>query len=239
MAIRATVLAPDEWYHCFTRGVDKRTIFLDESDYERYQMLLYASNNTESLHLSSLGSRQQGPVLIDVLNKPRGSQLVDIGAYCLMRNHPHLLLRERIPGGVSLFMQKVGTGYTMYFNKKNSRTGALFSSRFKARHVNTDQYLQRVVNYIHANPAELYESSWKEGIISDLMQLKKRLIGYQYSSLPDYEGVQRPHAAIINKSAILELVSSAPSFESLMDDAVTYYREIEHESSLRSGLGDG
>ena len=35
--------------------------------------------------------------------------LVDIGAYCLMLNHFHILLKERVEGGISLFMQKLLT----------------------------------------------------------------------------------------------------------------------------------
>ena len=225
MAMRGVALAPDEWYHCYTRGVDKRKLFLSVRDYERYQMLLYAGNNTKALHVSNLATRHQGPALMTVLQRERGEQLVDIGAYCLMPNHVHLLLREQIKGGISLFMQKVGTGYTMYFNKKLNRTGALFSSRFKALHVADDQYFQRVVNYIHANPAEIYEPRWKEGVIRQRARLKKLLLAYRFSSLPDYEGDRGVISEIINRSAVLELDQQHPSLKTLMDDAAIYHRE--------------
>jgi putative transposase len=232
MAMRSVALAPDEWYHCFSRGVDKRDIFLNLRDHERFLMLLYSCNNTEPLHISNLGTRHQGPALVTVLQCERGEQLVDIGAYCLMPNHIHLLLRERIDGGISSFMQKVGTGYTMYFNKRLDRTGALFSSRFKALHVASDQYFGRVVNYIHANPAELYEPRWKEGIVGDRPKLKRLLLEYTFSSLPEYEGTRDSLSAIINKDAVLELLTQAPSFETLMDDAEVYYSDREADLQI-------
>ena len=226
--MRPITFAPDEWFHCYTRGVDKRIIFMDERDAQRFQMLLHAANGTKRVHLSNFPSKNnqgnQGPALMDVLDSPRGTPLVDIAAYCLMPNHVHLLLRELDYGGVSTFMQKLGTGYTMYFNKKYERTGALFSGRFKAAHVYADSHSRRIINYIHANPAELYESCWKKGIVRDEEKLKKSLLAYQFSSLPDYSGIRRPENILINRTAAAELMDATPSFKTLLNDARVFYR---------------
>ena len=189
-------------------------------------MLLYSSNGSRRVHLSNFSSKNQGPALLDVLTSARGTPLVDIAAYCLMPNHIHLLLRELDYGGISTFMQKLGTGYTMYFNKRYERTGALFSGRFKAAHVNADSHSRRIINYIHANPAELYEPGWKQGVIRNEEKLKKSLLAYQFSSLLDYSGITRPENILINRSAAMEIVDTAPSFKTLLDDAgVFYWRE--------------
>ena len=58
-------------------------------------------------------------------------------------------------------MQKLLTAYTMYFNKKNERTGPLFSGMFKATHANEDEYLKYLFSYIHLNPIKLIEPLWK------------------------------------------------------------------------------
>jgi len=58
--------------------------------------------------------------------------LVDILVWCLMPNHYHLILRQRRDNGIVLFMQKLGSGYTNYFNLKYKRVGSLFQGRFKA-----------------------------------------------------------------------------------------------------------
>lgn len=197
---------------------------MDEHDAERFLMLLYASNSTTPIQISNIGSRQ-GPALATVLQKKRGDRLVDIGAYCLMSNHPHLVLRERMYGGISSFMQKLGTGYTMYFNKKHHRTGALFAGRFKARHVASDQYFRRLINYVHANPAELFEPNWKKGKIKNEQQLRRKLLAYRFSSLSDYENVKRPESAIIDMQAVHSSMPGRPSLSSLFEDARVFYRQ--------------
>ena len=226
MGTRNITFAPDEWYHIYTRGVDKRPIFLEDRDAERFLMLLYAANSTKSIQISNLGG-SKGPTLAVVLQQKRAHALVDIGAYCLMRNHPHLVLREKMYGGISAFMQKIGTGYTMYFNKKYERTGALFSSRFKARHVVSDQYFLRLINYIHANPAELFERRWKEGKIKNEKLLRKKLLSYRFSSLPDYQKIKRPEAAVINIDAVITSIEDRPSLSSLLEDARIFNRQEE------------
>ncbi len=222
--MRNLVFAPDEWYHIYTRGVDKRPIFMDEHDAERFIMLLYTANSSSRIEISELGGRR-APMLTSILGRKREEQLVDIGAYCLMSNHPHLALRERAYGGISSFMQKLGTGYTMYFNKRHKRTGALFAGRFKAKHVASDQYFRRLINYIHANPAELFEPDWKKGKIKNESSLRNKLLSYRFSSLLDYERVKRPESAVLNMQAVLSSMHGRPTLNTLFEDARIFYRQ--------------
>ena len=215
-------IAENEFYHVYNRGTDRRTIFLDEHDKERFVKLLYLANS-------------EGPVVMENLENlsfkelvARGAEktpLTAIGAYCLMKNHPHLVLKERSYGGISAFMQKLGTAFTMYFNKKYNRTGTLFASRFKAKHVSSDAYFRRLINYVHANPAELFEPNWKKGLVRDENRLKNELLAYRFSSLPDYEGPERPEAAILTMNAVLDVLDSRPSFQTLLEDARLFYRQ--------------
>src|SRR3989344_1270124 len=117
MAYRRIAFAPDEWYHCYNRGVDKRTIFEEPRDYERFLEALYLSNATESI---PRGTFQHLPHS-EIINLERTEPIVAIGAYCLMPNHFHLLIKESVEGGISRFMHRVGTSYTMYFNIKRKR----------------------------------------------------------------------------------------------------------------------
>ena len=80
-------------------------------------------------------------------------------------------------------MQKLGTAYTMYFNIKYNRSGGLFTRPFRSRHIQDDLYIQRVIQYIHCNPAELFEPRWKEGVVKNIKSLEHKLCGYSYSSL--------------------------------------------------------
>jgi len=224
MSHHATPFAPDEWYHCFNRGVDKRVVFKNPKDYERFLMLLYACNSREAIQISNI---YQGRTLVDLIAAvQRKETLVDIGAYCLMPNHHHLFLREHNYGGITSFMRKLGTGYTMYFNIKYERSGALFQGSFKSKHIASNQNLNRVVSYIHANPAELVEPAWKQGSISDEKNLRTFLSGYKYSSFPDYS-VTRPESVIINKEPVLEILDASQTIDQLIEEAAIYARQDE------------
>jgi len=162
MGQRALQFSEQEFYHVYNRGTDKRTIFLDESDYKRFKELLFLCNSEESVDVRAIYREYNY-----VYEYKRGNQLVAIGAYCLMPNHFHILLTPVVPGGISLFMKKLGTSYSMYFNKKNERSGALFQGRFKAEMASDDVYLKYLFSYIHLNPIKLIQSDWKEKGLND------------------------------------------------------------------------
>ena len=90
--------------------------------------------------------------IASIFNVKRAEGLTAIAAYCLMPNHFHILVHEKVEGGISKFMQKLMTSYTMYINKKYDRTGALFGSSFKAVHVTDDNHLKYLFAYINLNP---------------------------------------------------------------------------------------
>mgnify|MGYP003393715902 CR=1 FL=1 len=118
--------AAGEWYHCYNRGVDKRRTFNLAADYERFLALLYVCNGDRSVQLSDYSKNDLKTVLSnEKIN--RGEPLVEIATYCLMPNHIHLVLRQVQERGIPLFMQKVFTAYTMYFNRRHNRTGPLFA----------------------------------------------------------------------------------------------------------------
>ncbi len=189
------VFSVGEWYHCFNRGVDKRQIFDNEYDADRFLMLLYLANDKESINLFSI----RRPRLRDILKNRRGIPNVAIGAYCLMPNHYHILLKEIVDGGITSFMRKIGTAYTMYFNSKHERVGHLFTGTFRARHVVDDRYFQKVLPYIHCNPAELYEPGWRSGKVRNMNALEGKLVEYPYSSMRSY--VRKSADPIISRDA--------------------------------------
>ena len=190
-----------EYYHIYNRGTEKRKIFLSNHDRNRFLSLLYLCNCITPIHRSNL-TRDS---LHELLNILRQDTLVDIGAYCLMPNHFHLLLKERTENGISTFMQKLSTAYTMYFNRLHERNGALFQGRFKAKHLDTDNYLKYIFAYIHLN----LEGKFKEHV---------------YSSYPDYSiEVQRiPEGRILNKSEFPEYFQSPKDFSAELEEWLAY-----------------
>ena len=212
MSTRAS-FAVGEVYHLYNRGTEKRKIFLAKNDYERFTSLLYFSNGTRPVRIDNM--RQQGLTLLEAMeNTGRGDPLVGIAAYCLMPNHFHLLVRETKEGGISRFMQKLTTAYTMYFNTRHERTGALFGGTFKSRHADEDRYLKYLLSYIHLNPIKLLEPDWKETGIADKKKAESFLDAYDYSSYQDYTGIERPHLRIIDASALPEYFEMPKDFKS-------------------------
>ena len=173
--------APHEYYHIYNRGTEKRNIFLNNDDYTRFIELLYLSNSKYAVDIRHV-RRSYNSVYEFSCEDP----LVYIGAYCLMPNHFHVLLTPATDGGVEKFMLKLGTGYSMYFNKRYERTGSLFQGRFKSQHAQGDEYLKYLFAYIHLNPVKLIKPDWKERGIGDVYGVKRYLDSYAYSSLPDY-----------------------------------------------------
>ena len=207
-------------YHIYNRGVEKREVFTNKNDYERFVALLYLCNNSNAIDMSRYFRGDKS--LSEIMGATRGEQLVDIGSYCLMPNHFHLLLHERKEGGISAFMQKLSTAYSMYFNKRYKRSGALFEGRFKGRAVKNEQYLQHLFGYIHLNPIKLYDPEWKEEGIKDVEGARDFLNTYQYSSYLDFVGDSRNEGAIINQGVFSQYFQLPVSFSWFLDGWLSY-----------------
>ena len=187
MPIRKTPLVTGEHYHCFNRGVDKRVTFIDADDFQYFLDILFLFNQLESLgDMRTYRCREKYLSLVH----GKTQKLVSISSYCVNPNHFHLLLKQEVDNGITDFMRKVGTGYTMYFNKKYERTGSLFEGKFKAKHLDTDEYLKYLFSYVHLNPRTLSkekdEYTW--------------LCNYKYATLADYTGQVRPENKIVSKN---------------------------------------
>lgn len=213
---RKTPFIVGEFYHIYNRGTEKRIIFQNAYDYKRFMLLLYLCNNSKAVHMSNL--LYQGPSLIELFNVKREGTLVDIGAFCPMPNHFHLLLREKVEGGISRFMKKLLTSYSMYFNTRNERKGSLFEGRFKAKHIDTDAYLNWVFSYIHTNPIKLFDQNWKENGMSDPVAVKNFVDNYKYSSYYDYFIGDRIESVILNKKEFPEHFLQLNDLEDLIQE---------------------
>ncbi len=216
MSRLANFFTPGEFYHLYNRGTEKRVIFLDNADETRFLSLLYLCNNRSSIHRSDF----KDALLSDLLNIPREELLVDIGAYCLMPNHFHLLAHELVEDGISIFMQKLSTAYTMYFNKRHDRSGSLFQGRFKAEHLDTDNYLKYIFAYIHLNPIGIIDNNWKNHKIRDITKTIKYLNAYPFSSYLDYanKNPRNPEGKILNKSSFPEYFLTPKDFKEHLQD---------------------
>ena len=193
MSIRKVNFVGGEYYHIYNRGNSKQIIFLDEKDCKHFIYLLYLSNTIRKFTLRD--------IVKDFFNFDQEKQLVSVGAWVLMPNHFHLLVTEKEEGGISKYMQKLSTAYSMYFNKKYKRTGSLFEGKFKSQHVDTDRYLKYLFSYIHLNPIKLIQKDWKEVGIKNKKEALEYLQKYTYSSYLDHLGINRIQNKILNTEA--------------------------------------
>ena len=208
-----------EYYHLYNRGIDKRVIFKSKKDYERFIMLLYIANTqTESFRLDNL-INQQHKTFNEILVLDRGELIISIGAWSLMTNHFHLIVRQEIDGGITKFMRKLGVGYSMFFNIKYERAGALFGGLFKSKLIGVDDnYMRQLFGYIHINPLEIKFPDWQKQIKKPFSEMKKFLRLYKYSSYPDYIEEDRVEKNILNAKNFPKYFNNAKSFKDFMDE---------------------
>ncbi|MBU3918397.1 transposase [Patescibacteria group bacterium] len=210
----------NEIYHIYNRGVEKRDVFLEKSGYLRFIHDLFEFNDEKPASPSNIRFSSRFPSKINeqclevqplnIERKPRDF-LVEILAFSLMPNHFHLLLKERKEGGITRFMQKIGTGYTMSFNKKYERVGSLFQGRFKAILVDREEYLQYLLYYIHFNCLDLIAPGWRKGEITDCHKLLEFLNKYRWSSHLDYSG-QKNFSSITQREFLLKTIGGEDSY---------------------------
>lgn len=218
----------DAIYHIYNRGVEKRKIFMDDKDHFRFIHDLFEFNDENAalnvLYYLNLQTMEVQPQYIQKERKPR-KLLVEILAFVLMPNHFHLLLRQKRNNGIIKFMQKLGTGYTMYFNQKHERVGGLFQGRFKAIHIQKEPHFLHLPYYIHSNPLELKFPKWKEREIKDYKKAAKFLENYRWSSFPDYIG-KKNFPSVTQRDFLLEFFGGPEEYKK---DMIKWLKEMDLE----------
>lgn len=173
-----------KYYHLRNFGVDNRILFSSKEDFDRFEAYLYLLNAVESQRAANffVGDRTR-----EIFGSARGEQLVAIGAYSFVPHHFHILVSPLAEGGVSKFMQKLQTAYTMYFNRKYGHVGRLFHSAYQSREMETEEDLKRTFAYVHLNPASMFEPEWESESDANAFALQvHRAMEYRYSSVHEY-----------------------------------------------------
>jgi REP element-mobilizing transposase RayT len=114
------------------RGVDRRTTFVDDADRHDY---------------------------LRRLDKILPEERVRCVAWVLMPNHVHLVLQTG-DRPIARAMQRIGTGYSLHFNRRHERVGHLVQNRFRSRPARDDADVMGLIRYVHRNPlrAQLVDS---------------------------------------------------------------------------------
>ena len=214
-------------YHVYNRSVEKREIFVDDQDRFRFIHDLFEFND----EAPAVNLYYKRPLLQSYEAKPRKIEqqkrklLVEILAFVVMPNHFHLLLRQIKENGISNFMHKLGTGYTMYFNQKYERAGSLFQGTYKAILVNQEAHFIHLPYYIHFNPLDLKFPEWRDREIKNYKQAMKFLENYRWSSFLDYIG-KKNFPSVTQREFLNEFFEGPENYKK---DAMKWLKEMDLE----------
>jgi putative transposase len=191
-------------YHIFNRGVNKMPIFRTQSNYEYFLKLYF---------------ERVGP-------------LVDTYAWCLMRNHFHLMVRvksqseivnklsavleaDRLIGlNPSKQFSNLFVAYAMAYNKQEGRKGTLFERPFCRIEVDSLKYFRDLVVYIHRNPVH-------HGFVQKPMD-------YEWTSFHDYFSVL---PSGIERDTVVGWFDSTTNFK-------TFHRKPQDQTAIRKFIRD-
>jgi REP element-mobilizing transposase RayT len=116
--------APGAYYHVTSRGVDGRSIFVDDLDRETFLSILATVVKDYALECHS---------------------------YCLLSTHFHLILGTP-DGNLAAAMQRLNSAFARSYNRRYGRKGHLFESRYHSVHLQTEGHLLEAVRYVALNP---------------------------------------------------------------------------------------
>jgi putative transposase len=124
MPRHARLDAPGALHHIIVRGIERRLIFRDATDRDRF---------------------------VERMGKLFTDTHTPCYAWVLLGTHAHLLLKT---GSVPLHtvMARLLTSHAVTFNRRHRRHGQLFQNRYKSILCQEDAYLAELVSYIHLNP---------------------------------------------------------------------------------------
>lgn len=146
--MRKEPLITGESYHIYNRGVDKRDIFIDTKDLERFKESVKQFNQIEGIGSLELHHKQMRAL---DSHQIKSEPLVAIIAFCINPNHFHFILKQLVDGGIAKFLQKFQGGYTYYFNQRHERSGSLFQGTFKSKLIDSDDYFRKIFAYTNQN----------------------------------------------------------------------------------------
>ena len=190
-------LEQKNFYHIYNCGINGENLFREEDNY-KYFLQLY--------------DKHINPV-------------ADTYAWCLMKNHFHLLIKiKALTGFQNLsglkikpphqYFSNLFNAYSKAINKRYNRHGSLFERPFKRKLIDSEEYLQTVVVYIHNNPinhgfvhhtADWPWSSYTTCLSSESTKLKRNEVIEMFDDVDNFKSVHQQNIELIEIERFLEI----------------------------------
>jgi REP element-mobilizing transposase RayT len=177
-------------YHVYNRGYNGENIFREERNYVLFFSLM------EKYLLPA----------------------ADIYAYCLLKDHFHLLIRIKYEAEIAdeklrqkpyLALAHMLNSYTQNVNKLFNRKGGLFQEHLKRRRITDKDYLIRLVVYLHLSPAKYDFSDWRD---------------YQYSS---YREIISDQTTFLDRTVVSDYFGGRENFIYMHNLKKTMHEQIK------------
>lgn len=184
--MRKVEFSPGEYYHVYNHGIDEKKVFPGGEYFKRGLVSLVTFNDQKD-SVANLSRFVENPSqIVDEYSPDNRDRIVDIIAFTFLPTHYHFFIRERAQDGISRFMHRFSKGYSRFYNLKHERNGPLWKGTFKAKHIDSEQYFNHIVSYIHLNILDLSMPHWREGEIEDWDKASLKLSSYLWSSYQYY-----------------------------------------------------
>jgi putative transposase len=178
-----------QYYHIYNRGNNKENIFIEEKNYNYFL------------------EKMKKYIL----------PIADVYAYCLLKNHFHIVLRikdkeelpEKLKEKIHLPFSNLFNSYSKSINMAYNRTGSLFQEHLQRNRIENEEYLRQLIVYVHLNPVKhKFDKSFEK---------------YLHSS---YRFFVSNKETSIDKEFILELFGGIDNFKFCHDERRLVYKGI-------------
>lgn len=197
-------------YHIYNRGVGKMDIFHDEQDYAvflYYLRIIFSPIEFIQEELKRLkaqrgsgqgteeGFRLEAKIARMARAVHQAYRLkiwknVELLSFCLMPNHFHLVIFQKVERGIEMLMRRLATGYSNYYRRKHDWEGSVVQGRYNASCLDWEPKPQTLAaaRYAERNPSDLLNSLLKgnNGNVSRYSPPFSGITNYPYSSLRYY-----------------------------------------------------
>jgi len=201
-----------DFWHLIGRGVEKRDVVMDDQDKVRFIHDMFALNDINPVPNYILNERKN--------EHRQRERLVDIHAFCLMNNHYHILVSEKVEKGISSFMHKMNMGYTKYFNRRYERSGVLWQGKHRKVLIAQDAHFLYIPFYIHLNPLDYTHPEWRKGEVRDVEGALSALQEYRWSSHLDYLGIHN-FPSVIQRNEVSHMLGTSSEYRRVIREIIS------------------